>query len=233
MEKELVRNHSVLCFESELRLYDKKIFLNKYKSIAQLLKKHTRDEILSSVCSENKTYSELIASFDSANESREDNDLFVFAYRVNDKCLIKVDKSNRIMVYYYQDRFRIDGEAIFPWDYPHAISCLGISNNADSEVIEDYSTMNTVDFFLKYTPNLSNIRNEVFKEKAKGVYEINESLSVAINEHIVFSIVDRNGCVEERYIADPWWYEDEEILTNLLNMPISLFGSEYKAYWCL
>lgn len=233
MKKEVVRNHSVYCFESHIRniLNDSKIY--KYKNIAQMLKKHTRDEILSSVCSESKAYSELMSLFVSANESLEDNDMFVFAYRVTDNCLIRIDESNRIIVYYYQDRFRIGGEAIFPWDYPHVISCLGVSKDSDSDAAEDFLSLNTVDYFLKYTPDLSDIRNEVFNEKASGVYEINESLSVVVDEHIVFRITDKNGCAEERYIADPWWYDDKEILNDLLDMPISSFGNKYQAYWCL
>lgn len=234
MKKSIVRNHSVFCFESRLRneLNDCKLKNDKYKSIAQLLKRHSKDEILSLVCSETKAYSEILSSFESANESQEDNDLFVFAFFVDDNCLIKVGQFNRINVYYYQDRYRIDGEAIFPWDYPHKISCLGISSNADCRAIEDFLALNTVDYFLKYTPNILSSRNQFVRDEASGIYKVNESFSIVIDSHIVFHIARGNGHMEKRYIADTWWYDDEEILTDLLNMPISSFGNKYKAYWC-
>lgn len=233
MQRELVRNHAVFCLESRMRnvLNDKRLRKGKYKSIAQVLKNHSKEEILSKVCLETKPYSEMLSLFASANESQEDNDMFVFAFRLDDDCFIKVDRLSRIIIYYYQDRYRIDGESLFPWDYPHKISCLGVSKNKDNQALIDFLELNVIDYFLKYTPNLFGSCQQLKKNEADGIYVATESLSILLDSQIVLHITDQNGCVEKRYIADTWWYNDAEILSDLLNMSIFEFGKKYTAYW--
>ena len=60
-------------------------------------------------------------------------------------------------------------------------------------------------------------------------YLIRDEIGVETGEHIVIYNKDNKGI----YIADTWWYGDEEIISDLSKLSIIEFGRKYKAFWCL
>ena len=227
MNVEAVRNHSVFCAES--------VFYNKYndaecENIESFLKKHTYDEILTSVCGETKSYSLLKSKYYQALTESTGNSEFVFTYRLSDNYNIYID--DRIFVYFFQDDLKIGNDRIFSWRYLHCINCIGKRNGySDDEIIDDFLNMNSVDFYIKYS--MDTLIGEPYKPEERihgnAFYLIRDEIGVEIGEHIVIYNKDNKGI----YIADTWWYGDEEIISDLSKLSIIEFGRKYKAFWCL
>lgn len=227
MNEELVRNHSVFCAES--------VFYNKYgddeyDSIESFFKKHSYDEILTSVCGETKPYSLLVLKYYQALTESMSNSDFVFTYRLSDNCNIYID--DRIFVYYFQDDLLIENDRIFSWRYPHCINCIGKQNGySDDEIINDFLNMNLVDFYIKYS--MATLIGKPYKSEERisgnAFCLLQDEIGVETGEHIVIYNKESKGL----YIADTWWYGDDEIISDLSKLPIIEFGRKYKAFWCL
>lgn len=227
MNVELVRNHSTFCAES--------VFYNKYaddkcESVESFLKKHSYDEILTSVCGETELYSSLKSEYYQALAESTGNSEFVFTYRISDNYNIYI--TDRIFIYYFQDDLIIENNRIFPWRYPHCITCVGKKNGySDEEIIDDFLNTNIVDFYRKYSMDKIFDESHMYEKRISGnaFYLIRDKIGVEIGEHIVIYNKENKGI----YIADTWWHSDEEIISDLSELPIIEFGKKYRAFWCI
>lgn len=212
---------------------DQYALCGKYSSVKELIKHHPRDEILSLMCAEEQNYDFLQNKYVECLNNSKSNDYFVEAFKLNRSYNILVN--DKIYICYFQDRIRLRSRKIFPWDYPHCITEIGYSYNySASEIIKDFLRLDFVRFYLKYNENIE--IKKPFKSgdvsQKNGVFNIADILNFSmLDSHITLHISSKNSLTQDRYIADVWGYSDEEIIKDLISLPIMKFGQKYRAYW--
>lgn len=226
MNIELVRNHAVLCLQY---MFYNNFGYNEYKNIESLLREHSYNEILSKACGERYSYLLLTAKYNQALEQIRSNAEFIFTYKLCDNYNVCIQ--NEIFIYYFQDNLLIGNENVFPWRYPHCISCVGRRNGyCDDEIVNDFLNLSLIDFYIKYSMNT--IADNICKKKKEGTsrnfYLKDNAIRIVIDEHITIYGNHDNGI----YIADTWWSDDDEIIYDLSNLHMIDFGKKYKAFWC-
>lgn len=232
MKKRCIRSRAVFCLGSRLGGF---MARRDYWTVSELLAHHSLDEILASICDEQMDYATLSALYEQAIKSRTDNDAFVFAQHLNAKYALKVDIDQKILLYCFQDRIRSRNGRVFPWDWPHRISKLGFSNGqSERDVSKDFTQLSFVHFLAKYYWHLPE-RDYQIRPNEEGIYELIDSpLAIMLDDsHIFLLHTKQNGTQEKWYIADQWWYEHEEILSDCLKISMLEFGDKYSACWRL
>lgn len=223
--KEIVPKSSLQCLKSLMLI---KYSYNKYQSINDFFNVHTREEILKDLFNINYSYEMINMRYDDACNMMKDNDFFVLSYKINDSYNLKI--SEKIQIFYYDERFEINGNKLFRWDYPEKISCLGNRfDYGDEEIMSDFISLNMISYYLKYCLGHKNIKQWTLNNivSTNTGYIVNDVLSIVLDEHISFFHDDRHT-----YISDTWWNTNEEIINDLSNMSPAEFGVKYKAFWC-
>ena len=79
-------------------------------------------------------------------------------------------------------------------------------------------------------------------EHFKKIYQINENYGVSLGANIylyhgsaeilrqTYSIFGWGYMDTEKYLGDTWYYTDEEILSDIVNLPMLRFIDKYKGY---
>lgn len=224
MDKEVVRQY---CAPWTV---DFSLKFEKMKKIGidQLFIKHSPDTILKNYCDEPQLYEKLQKSYNTVLYTKENNEDFTWVYHLNKKFDMQV--SEDITIYYFQNKLRIKNQKVFPWDYPYCIEQIGCRNGyGDLEIINDFLHLNFIHFFLKY--NLPREPMGILKKRSDNLFHIECPLQIRIDNHITFEYV-LNNLAKEKYIADVWYFENEEILHDLFYLPTIQFGLKYRAFWC-
>ncbi len=220
-KRHITRNKAILCIVSRARMYGydmEKDYCENELAIGDFLKQ---------VCEEQHTYDEMKAYYMSAIEGDE-NDLFVQTKRFNDSFSFRVANDGFIYIYYYQNPHKT--ENIVPWDYPHTITKLSKPNGCDCDTFEkDCKEMSTLQMICKYVIGIEYETRQPIKKSS--MYWYSDDFSIEINQHITMCYTTSGGEREKQYIADAWYFSDEEILRDLETMNFLQFGKEYKSFW--
>lgn len=189
----------------------------KHKKVNDVLLLYTHNQILQNYCNEVIQYEDLLLSYQKAIETLKSNNHFVWTYKVNSKYNVAI--SDTIDIYFVSHKLRFNREKLFPWDYPSCIFTIGYKKGYSvKEIISDLKKLNYVSFFKKYYLNI---------DKSKDEEDI---LRIIIDSHITFELLDEQE-KKSIYVADAWYYNEEEILYDLNNLSLIDFGDKYKAIW--
>lgn len=224
IQKEIVPTWALRSIRSQLLI---NYSYNTYDSIDDFIKIHSHDEIIKTLFNRECSYKVLIAKFNEACSSMKDNDCFVVSYKVNNNFNIKI--SEQIQIFYYDDRVDLESIKIFPWDYPQNITCFGERFSfSDEEIISDFFKLNILSYYIKYCLGCPDCAyNKPNIKKTNNSFVINDSLKITLDSHIVFTYDNI-----DIYIADTWWFSNDEIINDLLSLPPAEFGLKYKSFWC-
>lgn len=195
MKKECIRNHPVFCMGSVFcsRLNDPHGYYWNYKSVSELLASHSRNEILTLVCKEDKNEETLTDLFEQAKKSKTDNEAFVFANKIDGRYALRVDSEKRILLYCFQDRVRIGRRKIFPWDWPHVITEIGTQGDCrEEEIAKDFKRLSPFQFMAKYEFHRSPAPGSAVRREDR-IYKFSDlPLAIQIDGHITL-IDPRDG----------------------------------------
>ena len=86
-------------------------------------------------------------------------------------------------------------------------------------------------FYFKYVlnePKSLNFASDIKKEN-EFTYVLNNKLKIVFDKegHVLLE----NGKDKKMYVCDSWWSNNEEVIADLISMPMIEFGNYYKAFW--
>ena len=218
MKKEIIRNKCVsFCSQN-------------YYLLKQNCTKETtislRDKILFDICKEESDYKELKLFYDNAKNQGIDNDKFILVNRINKNYSIKTNE--KVTLFHFPKRTSLK---LFEWQYPASYSVVGNSNNhSKSEIVFDFLHNSYLYFYSKYVLNELTVFNSLdhINKVNKNYYFIKDLKIIFDNQgHVLFE----NERMERKYICDSWWSTNDEIIHDLVHMPMIDFGKHYKAFW--
>lgn len=227
IKREIVPRRPVHCMESML------IHLcsyTEYHSLNSFLNEFSYDQVLHTVCKEKNNYSDALKQYNHSCNHMIDSELFVVSYKVHEKYNIKIIGED-ITIFYFQSRIKIGNENLFPWDYAHSINVLGNRcGYTEEEILNDFLNINFFQYYFKYYLNTEKTIGSpaIAITKKNDVYTVCGEIQVIIDSHITVC----HNKKPRMYVADTWWYDNDEIITDMCNMPIIQFGEKYKAFWC-
>lgn len=223
--KEIVPTIPSRCLKSLMML---NYSYEDYSSVDTLIQNHSRDEILHTVCDVSYSYNTLKKQYEESLNSMKDNESFVVSYKINNYFNLRI--SDQIQIFYYDNRLRINGQKLFLWDYPENICIFGKRlGYSDDEIINDFVSINLLSYYFKYFLGIQSVSkiqlNDIIYTNLG--YVVKDIVELTIDSHISLTYGD-----DKLYIADTWWYANDEIVSDLCSLPISEFGLKYKSFWC-
>ena len=224
MKKEIIRKYPISWTVDFFLEYE-----NWEKASAEFLfAKDVQEKIFKKYCNDPQPYNKIVQSYKTISEKSPENDDFILAIYLNKQFDISI--SDQIKIYYFQNRLSMYNQPLFPWEYPYCIETIGWRNNCtDHEIMADFRNLNYIKFFKKYY--LQEKKSD-WNYECKTVEEMSQnSFQIEIDDHISFSFF-QNFQKQSKYIADSWYYDENEILNDLINLSTMKFGIKYKAFWC-
>lgn len=167
------------------------------------------EKILELVEEGKHSFGELKESYDMALRTQKSNELFLIAHKLNSKYSVCVGED--ISVLHTDESENNVFQDFLPWLYPYTIIpvCKNIGLD-DHEVLCDVLNLNVASFFAKYFQT--------------------ENIGISVDVHITLNFEDR-GKIKHLYLSDSWFYDADEIMTDINTLSIIEFGEKYKAYW--
>lgn len=217
MHKEIIRNKSVSFSSSTYYLIEANV--EKYTAL------ELQSKVLNEVCKETNKYDELKLSFLIAQQNHKDNEFFVSVDRINEEYSIKIN--DKITIYHFSKK-NVD---YLEWRYPSSFAVIGKKGkHSKKTIVSDFLSSSYLHFYFKYMldeQNNINVSYEV-KEENESTYIVNNVLKILFDTegHVWFEHENT-----KKHICDSWWSTNQEILKDLISMPMLDFGKYYKAFW--
>lgn len=199
-----------------------------------------KDELLQDRMKEQYGFLELEKEYFRVQNKNYKGDIFsklnLIKYTSKRKNRYGIQLTHKILIYTLTDLDCQRELYDFAWLYPNCIAALGTPEQYTlNEIAQDFLQLPFLRFYVKYVlhQDLENIY-DIPQPIAENTYALTDTLGVAFDWHIKF--FNRSHDVNTHktnsvFIADTWYYEDEEILHDLLNLPTVTFGERYHTTW--
>ena len=229
MQTLILRNHCVfdLCRRMEEVLGDMVVDKNK-------------NDVLRNRFGEKYSYVDLKKQYIATEAENNSSDIFVKTFKLEYSsmrdAIYCIRLTRDILVYSVYDLERQRTLYNLPWSYPNKITAFGTPGRyAPQEIMQDFLKLPYLKFYFKYVLHQSiNSIYETPKHLANNTYALSDTLGVVLSWHMDFYPLEKGvlkNPAKPVYIADTWYYEDEEILHDLLNLPTVTFGERYHTTW--
>lgn len=232
LQEVIVRNHSVfgLCNRPQ----------ETFDAYIQEISRKSRDELLKERMNEQYTFFELEKELSTIKNDTSSNDIFLkfdlLRYQSKRGSAYGIRILDSIFVYRFVDLERQMALYGFPWVYPNSIVPFGTPQlHSRDEVIHDFLHLPYLGYYFKYVLH-KNLDSIYVTPKCIGenMYALSNTLGVSFGWHIDFYPLNQGTFVSNaapEYIADTWYYTDEEILYDLTHLPALDFGERYHTVW--
>lgn len=196
------------------------------------------DDLLKNRFGETYTYTTLVAEYNAVKSESSSHDVFVKAFKLDypskKNKIYCIRLTENILIYVISNLEWQHALYHLPWDYPNLIVPFGTPGVCTvSEIASDFLNLSYLSVYFKYVlhQSLKKLYNTP-KSIAKNTYALSDSLGVSFDWHIEFHPLEKGmfkNNADPIYIADTWYYTDEEILHDLAHLPALDFSERYHA----